>query len=389
MGRVIGVFGSLLSYPPRTDSVFYMPEALADTPDCHPKSLEPLQSFLTFGAHHYSDEFGPAAAVAATRRLIAAMGAGVAVGTALKTVTQVPREWISGPVARPERAMLYSYLALDGFSRIYTRTRPTFATLHFNHVAYMQHRFWRAAEPERFKPELSSTDRRFFATVEEREKTERRYARWIERSYVWTDDMIGRLMALLPDGGVLVIAGALGQHPYDPVSELHNPVVRLADPERLFTALGLEGFSVHHEMNPDLTVNFADDTAAKAAETMVTGLYVDPEQPLFVCQRRGPQLFLELEVPPLLQHHPDAAVRHRSLNSLVVPAAECIWQAPSNEQSTAHHDGTGLLLAWRKGGRMMPNAAEVSVTDIAPTLLALFGQPPAPWHGDGWQPAFV
>jgi hypothetical protein len=41
-----------------------------------------------------------------------------------------------------------------------------------DHVAHMQHRYWRAAEPDRFHEGLSETDARFFTSADERSRHE-------------------------------------------------------------------------------------------------------------------------------------------------------------------------------------------------------------------------
>ena len=50
-GVSTGVFGSLMSYPPRGSSAvrFYVPEALAEDPACIPETARALQEFCLFG----------------------------------------------------------------------------------------------------------------------------------------------------------------------------------------------------------------------------------------------------------------------------------------------------------------------------------------------------
>lgn len=192
--------------------------------------------------------------------------------------------------------------------------------------------------------------------------------------------MLGRTIELVPDGTTIMIATALGQRPYDPVEEIHQPVVRLKNAERLFQLVGLEAIHVFHQMNPDLTINFAtSDLAAGAAETL-RALYVDEAGPIFHVEQSRRQLFVELEVPPALQHNRDLVIRHRGVNDFLERADDYIWQSPTNEQSTAHHSGEGILLAWRKGGKISSSVTDMAVTDIAPSILHIFGLPPQPWQ---------
>ena len=104
-------------------------------------------------------------------------------------------------------------------------------------VAYMQHRYWRAAEPGRFAAELSATDKRFFKTVPDRDRYEQRFATGSRSSSV--PIVLGEILERVDDDGILV-GTALGLRPLDPVSEIHNPVVRLVNERELFEAVGLK-----------------------------------------------------------------------------------------------------------------------------------------------------
>ncbi|MDA0240415.1 MAG: alkaline phosphatase family protein [Proteobacteria bacterium] len=374
-----GVFGSLMSFPPRGDADFYLPEALSDTADCKPQDMRALQELFLLAAHNYSGNFLNMAATA-SNRLLRSMAGGTRFGTALRTLAQPLREQVQGPRVGPERAMLHSYLSFDNYHSLFLKYRPAFSTLNLNHIAYMQHRFWRASEPAAFKAQLSATDERFFKSVEARDAEERKYSHWIERGFRWMDRMLGQLADSVPDGTVIMVVTGLGQRAYDPVSEIHNPVVRLVEPEILFEKMGLSQFQVFHQMNPDVTVNFESEAAATDAGTRIGELHIEGDDPLFHIDRRGHQLFLELNVPPVLQKEPDSLIQYRRDNAFHVRASEHIWQSANNEQSTAHHEDTGLILAWQKGGRLSAAAETVPITDAAPAMLQVLGLDPQSWH---------
>ena len=388
-GVSVGVFGSLMSHPPRTagSARFYVPEALADDNECFPEEARALQEFSIYSARHYSENF-LRHALPATRRLLGTLRSGVGVGTVLRTLLQVPDEWVRGAPRFPERAMLMSYMGREAFWRLYDAETPDFATLHMNHVAYMQHRYWRAAEPQRYSGELSATDRRFFDEPAQRDRYERRLARWIERSFRFSDRVVAECMEALPPGGWLLIATGLGQRPFDPVEEIHNPVVRLVRAEELLGALGLSNFNIRHQMNPDLTVDFRDEVAARQGEGELKQLVVGTE-PLFAVQRRGAQVFLELDMPKRSEPGEKLVIRHTSRTELAVDLATHVEEHPTNDQSTAHHKDAGLLLAWCKGARARQRGTSVPVTAIAPAVLRLFGVAPQPWMRDDPGDLFV
>lgn len=389
-GVSTGILGSLMSYPPRTHGAarFYVPESLADSPECFPEEARPLQEFCVFSARNYSESFS-VKALEAVRLLLKTKKSGVRLSTVWKTLVQVPAEVVKGPASVPERAMLHSYLVWDAFEKLYTRHRPSYAAVHMNHVAYMQHRYWRAAEPERFEDELSLTDKRFFPSVEERKRYEEKFAHWVETSFVYTDRVLGRLMELAGPETVLMVGTGLGQRPFDPTREIHNPVVRLVNERELFEALGLPPHVVLHQMNPDVTVNFADEASAARAMELVAGLEVHAGEGLFTVQRKKQQLFLELDMPRRSKEDERFTIRHATRKELALDFHRFIHEHPTADQSTAHHKDSGWILAWSKGRKLERKAPVISVTDVAPTILSLYGIAPPPWMEVHDAPAFA
>ncbi len=387
-GVSIGVFGSLLSYPPRNAGAarYYVPESLADEADCFPHEARPVQEFSVFTSRNYSESFARHY-VDATRLLLGSMRSGVRPSTVLRTLLQVPREVVGGDARVPERAMIQSYILTDAFKRLYSRHQPEFATLHLNNVAYMQHRYWRAAEPDRFREELSLTDQRFFETVSERRAYEQRFADWIERSLIWTDGLLGELLELVDDDAILLVGTALGQKPHDPVHEIHNPVVRLVREDALFAALGFPGVKVLTQMNPDVSISLPDETTAERATEAVRGLYVHPGKPLFEVERRGRQVFLELLMPRRRKGETLPPIRHTSIANFEVPFDRHVHEHPTNDQSTAQHDEPGFLFAYSAGRELERVRPTIPVTDIAPTILSWFGIPSQPWMKHAGDPA--
>jgi hypothetical protein len=384
----VGVFGSLMSYPPRTQghARYYVPEGLADDASCIPETARPVQEFCIFSARNYSESFS-LKALEAARLLLCTLKSGVRPATVFKTLAQVPKEVIFGAARVPERAMLASYIAFDAFRALYSEHRPSFATLHMNHVAYMQHRYWRAAEPQHYRDELSATDQRFFRDVEARKRYEQGFAHWIERSFRYTDEVLGRVLELVDDKTIVLVGTGLGQRPFDPVHQIHNPVVRLVRERELFDALGLERYTVLHQMNPDVTINCQDEAAARAAEQAVGGLYVLEGEALFEVARRGKQVFVELNMPRREAGAELPPIRHRERAGFSAPFSRHIHEHPTADQSTAHHKDTGWLLAYSKGFQLEAAADTMYVTDVAPTVLSWFGVPIPPWMDAARAPA--
>ena len=387
-GVSTGVFGSLLSFPPRStgSASYYVPESLADDPDCFPEEARPVQEFSVFTSRNYSESFARQY-YEATRLLLKSTRSGVRAGTVVRTLLQIPREILKGDAHVPERAMIQSYILTDAFKNLYSRHKPAFATLHLNNVAYMQHRYWRAAEPGRFRDELSLTDQRFFETVAERKAYEQRFADWIERSLIWTDQLLGELLELIDDDTILLVGTALGQKPHDPVHEIHNPVVRLVREDELFAALGFPGVKVLTQMNPDVSISLPDEATAERAADVLRGLYVHPGKGLFEVERRGRQVFLELIMPRRRKGETLPPIRHTGIADFQAPFERHVHEHGTNDQSTAQHDEPGFLLAYSAGRTIELVRPNLLVTEIAPTILSWFGIAPQPWMTSPGAPA--
>lgn len=379
-GITTGVLGCLMSFPPRTSGAarYYVPESLADDPSCFPEEARALQEFCLFGARNYSADFGRHAAKAMSL-LWGTRKSGVRLGTIARTLAQVPFEKLGGDARVPERAMLHSYLVWDAFRALYLPDRPRYAAVHLNHVAYMQHRYWRAAEPQRFKDELSPTDQRFFRSVEDRKRYEENFSGWIEKSFRWTDARLGEIVDMVDNETVVVVHTGLGVRPFDPVGEIHNPVVRLVREGELFAAIGLPKHVVLHQMNPDVTVNFDDEAQATRGADLLAGLRVQADEGLFHVQRRGRQVFVELNMPRREQRGQSFTIRHDALPAWSAPFERHVEEHGTADQSTSHHKDSGWLLAWSKGRRIRPIREVASVTAVAPSILSLYGIGAQPW----------
>jgi len=114
----------------------------------------------------------------------------------------------------------------------------------------------------------------------------------------------------------------------------------------------------------------------------VSGFYVTKGQPLFLVIRARHQLFCEFVMPRgLFGKTAGVFIRHPERPDLAFPFADHVSQHPTNDQSTAQHRDEGWLLLWHKGSRKIRALRdEVSVTEVAPVLLDLFGIPPQPWQ---------
>jgi hypothetical protein len=370
-GISTGVCGNLMSYPVRRNlySLFYIPEALATTADCFPDYYRPIQEFLVFTARNYSENFLPLAMKSAWK-LMRGVLRGIPAPIAYELLAQVPLELIKGPAFHRHRALLQGKLQMALFELLYRRYKPQFATVHLNHIAYMQHRYWRAAEPERFKDEMGDLDRYFFGTLSERKRYEYAFKNAILESFQMADDFLARLSADFDDENTLfVVMTGLGQGKMDPLDEIHNPEIRLLNIESLLRTVDVTGCEILTQMNPDITLNFKSEGEASRAATKLRELKVLGEHPLFHIEQVSRQLFLEVTLPSRVWSFGREAWIENETFGQKLPLFKYVRASKAKDQSTAQHCDRGWMLLYGHLASSLSNLDEIDVSEISPILL--------------------
>lgn len=123
---------------------------------------------------------------------------GIALGTIMAAARQLLQEKTSPHDRKWARALILDLLMWDIFERDYARRRPQFATFFANSTAFLQHRYWRHMEPEKYQVKPSAEEMAAYGTA-------------IEESYRHMDRLVARARKLVGPNGRLVLATALSQ----------------------------------------------------------------------------------------------------------------------------------------------------------------------------------
>jgi hypothetical protein len=204
-GRTAGVFGSIHSshVPPSMDAYkFYMPDFFDEKVFAHPTFLEGFQQFnleMTRRSARNVNTSIPRSALLAFLR--SAVATGVSIDTAREIIAQLAGERKERRV-RLRRRSLQALLMADVFTRLLRRDMPDFATLYSNHVAAAMHRYWAAAFPGDYNPNLTSP------------AWQRLYESEVFEAVRISSKIIGKLRRLVDSrkDTVLLIASSMGQH---------------------------------------------------------------------------------------------------------------------------------------------------------------------------------
>lgn len=360
-GLSVGVYGSCCSWPPKPVSGFWVPDTFSPDAATFPASLEPIQRLNTTYTRTVrlpSDEdglgfkirlgvdlmrlgFGPSAMIAVAKQLIS-------------EVTDSKARW--------RRAALQPVVNSSFFAKLYRKHRPRFATFHSNHVAHYQHTYWKAMEPDKFRPiETSETERKI-------------YGKAIEYGYVVADKLLARILKLMDDNTVLVVASSLGQKPYLSKAKGGKRIQQVRSHKRLMEIIGFEA-----EVVPAMSDEFAiySEQHEQIAASLAAAWVGDPEKKMFGVQNRDSSVRVNLQVHEVSPQSP-----------ICFPLAPGAPKVSYEDliYNTGHlksgcHDPRGMVIFYGRditSGRM----GEYNNLDLAPTFLNMLDLPvPADMNG--------
>jgi hypothetical protein len=370
-GVSVGVCGTLHSYPAPDDLdayAFYLPDAFASEPVAHPPELVDLQRFNLAMSRESARNVDTGIAkkdaievVRHSRRL----------GIRPATYAALGRQLLAErrqPAMTNRRRTFQSVLLFDIFARQVRRSRPRFATFFTNHVASAMHRYWAAYRPGDYER---------LGLGEDWVETFRDEVMWATGEAA---DMVGRLADQVDanPGAQLWIASSMGQRAT--MAETLETQVYLTHPAPFLEAMGLPGEGAW-QRRPAMLPQFNLVVEAAYAEPFHAALDTVRVggQPLTF--KRSDNGFFSLDFgQPNLHDQPDAvtiAGEPRSLASLGLETVEI----EDRSGTTAYHVPEGILAVYDPTRPPPADTArpEVSVLEVAPTILQTLGVDPPPY----------
>ena len=154
-----------------------MPDTFAPDTKTFPASLEPIQQLnLTYtrSIRLPADHDNLAFKLAMGMKLMR-------LGLGPRAIAAIVRQLASEVLdrgARWRRVALAPMINFQFFRRLYRTYQPAFACFHTNHVAHLQHTYWKAMQPERFRP------------VETTEQEQKTFGGAIEYGYISADRLL-------------------------------------------------------------------------------------------------------------------------------------------------------------------------------------------------------
>jgi hypothetical protein len=360
MGHSVGVYGSVCSYPPVPVKGFYIPDTFSPDSATYPESLRPIQDLnLTYTRSirlpKDTDTLG-----FRLKTGMSIMQLGLKLRTLFEIFQQLVRERLN-PKVRWQRVALQPAVNFDFFQKLYRKHRPTFATFHTNHVAHYQHTYWKAMQPNEFLP------------LETDSKEVETFGKAIEYGYVTADRLLKRVLGLLDESTVLVVASSMGQKPFKTALKGGKKIAQVRSLDRLLELLGVNGRATAVPMMSDQFNIYGKDDVLHEVSEALKAVYVDiPAARAFVVKPGDKAVTATL-------------VRSDAINENSILYFPQSPQAPqikyddliyfSGQVKSGCHDPKGMLIMYGAGVKAGAIASECNNLDIAPTLFHLMGVP--------------
>jgi hypothetical protein len=369
-GVSVGVCGSLHTYPAPDDLdsyAFYLPDAFASEPVAYPPELVDFQRFNLAmsreSARNVDTRIARKDAMEVIRRS-RRLGIRPATYLALGRQLLVERR---RPAMSNRRRTYQSVLLFDIFARQLRRSRPRFSTFFTNHVASAMHRYWAAHRPGDY-PQLGLGQD------------------WVEMfrdEVMWATgqaaDMVERLAGHVDatPGAQLWITSSMGQRAT--MAQSLETQLYLTDPARFLEAMGLPGegsWQRRPAMLPQFNLVVETEYVEAFRESLET-VRVGGQPLTFKASDNG---FFSLDFGQANLHdQPDAVTIAGEVRPMASLGVETV-EIEDRSDTTAYHVPEGVLAVYDPLRPPDANGArpEVSVVEVAPTLLQILGiEPPA------------
>lgn len=363
-GKTVWVCGSMnIKYDlPLRGAVVPDPWTVGVSP--YPADFEPYYRFVQRNVQEYTNDRVPLSKGDYFRFLRFMVSHGLSLRTILSIFSQLVNERRTGK-GKWKRATILDKLQRDVFLYYFKKLRPQFSTFFLNSTAHFQHAHWRNMDPEPFKIKPTDAD-------------QAEYQHAVRYGYEEMDRIVGEIVSAAPKNATIVMATALSQQPcliYEDIGGKTFYRARTFGP--LLDFVGITGCeSVEPVMSEEFHLRFRDEGDATKAAIALAGLRVDGRQAMQV-ERRGTNVFSGCIIYSQLEH---AAVLEGGADGKNTPFFRLFYQVESLKSGMHHPDG----ILWMRVPGMRPRVYDekVSLRDLPPTLLSLFGiEKPAYMNG--------
>jgi hypothetical protein len=354
-GKTIWVCGSMnIKYEtPVRGAVVPDPWTVGVKPS--PAELEPYYLFVQRNVQEYTNDRVPLSKGDYLRFLKFMVMHGLSARTVTSIVRQLWSERRTGK-GKWKRATILDKLQRDVFLHYFRKLRPSFSTFFLNSTAHFQHAHWRNMDPEPFKIKPTDAD-------------QAEYQHAVRYGYEEMDRIVGEIVAAAPANAIVILATALSQQPcliYEDIGGKTFYRARTFEP--LIEFAGITGCQkVEPVMSEEFHLRFGNERDAADAAERLSALRVGG-RPAMQVERRETNVFSGCIIYSQLEHD---TVLDGGRNGTSTPFFRLFYQVESLKSGMHHPDG----ILWMRipGSRPSVHPETVSLRDLPPTVLSMFG----------------
>jgi hypothetical protein len=368
LGRSIGIFGSLQSWPPVDPGQggFYIPDTFAHDERCIPAYVEPFQKY-NLGQIRRNGRVVSSSSLF-SRDLLPLAASLPRLGITPRTLAMIAQQLVVerlDKVKMARRPVFQGLLCWDIFKSLYDpKAPPAFSTFFTNHVAGVMHRYWDSVFPEDFGDRYGGTLGPYFDTM--------RFALRI------LDGMLADAMEFQRANPeiLLVWAASMGQE------TIHRNTggveLAVSDTARLMATCGLAAgeFNVLLAMVPQVAVEIADPVRRDRVKASLDGATTPSGSKLFRVDAVNDSLSITV-VPPGLE---EIRAGQLELDGRAVTFADAGVRVVEIDPGTAYHIPEGTMAVLGRGIAADDSRSPMSARDFKRFVMDLggIGATPAP-----------
>jgi predicted AlkP superfamily phosphohydrolase/phosphomutase len=360
-GLKVGVFGSLVTWPPYPVNGFMIPSIFSLGPETYPADYMILQEIAVSErkkVHKKKNNKG-------NRSVKSLINKGLklkSIGTTFETFGSALKYIISEKALRfnPKdrywrKASLHLKITADVFINLYKKFQPDFSTFHNHLCDAVSHRYWHCYEPGLFK-DIPLSD-------------VKKYSRIIPESYILSDKMLGKILSGLdPSTSVIIVS----DHGAKALSNTLTPYMLNFD--NFLRILQVQDTVIPARFGIKSLLYFTDSRQKEPVLNIIRSISIaETGEKIFEAESKDQYISLNLS-PRLLRHEfPDGT--RVEINSKPYLFSE-ICTKQNLKVSGVHHK-EGIFIAWGENIKKGAKPMDATVFDIAPTVLTLMGFPVA------------
>ncbi len=349
----VGIYGWLVTYPPRKVNGFLIPCWLATSPATYPSSLEFIKKLeLGFKGKYRVGISGYLSAA------IAALTSGANLSTLIGLAVNMFGKLIfrRGPSRSEWMLRVFSMkLRMELFDRLVQKFRSDFSAVVISEIDNLSHRYWGYFEPDKFD---HITDNQI-----------KKYGDVIPKIYEEADRSIGHILKSVDDDTSVFV---ISDHGFQ---ALTTPL--RINPHELFLGTKYQNIFSHWYIGAELCLKSTHGAGAhklldEAFHYIKDCLIKDKNIPLFEIDREGPTVVKVkvnkevLDLPSLMTDSCQVGDRNVKFPEIMAEGANLM---------TGFHAPEGIFIARGKNICQNKTIQNASVLDVTPTILRLLNLP--------------